>query len=105
MIYLRKLIDLTGIKFGELKVLKRDESKTTKSTSWICQCSCGRKLSIVGERLKTGKSKSCGCKRAEFKIKTLGMHGQSNTRLYRIWCGMKERCNGTNDTRCNDYQK
>lgn len=57
----RKAIDLTGKKYGELTVIKRDYSKKNP-LFWFCQCSCGKIKSISGEHLKRGISKSCGCK-------------------------------------------
>lgn len=52
--------DLTGKKIGKLTVLKRDNKK------WLCQCDCGRQVSINGgDLIRTdGKATvSCGCSR------------------------------------------
>ena len=54
------LQDLTGEVFGELLVLQRDNSKNN-NVYWICQCSCGTKVSVLGHSLKTGGTRSCGC--------------------------------------------
>ena len=61
-----KFIDLTGMVFGKLTVLKRDFSKTNK-VYWWCQCSCKDKTikSILANCLKKGNTKSCGCIRKE----------------------------------------
>ena len=54
---------------------------------------CGR---IVERPLSDGyKCKSCGCIKKEVAIKNSKnsvKHGYYKTRLYKIWCGMKERC-------------
>lgn len=57
------LIDLTGEKFGYLTVLKIDEDKRLKTNRiyWKCKCRCGREKSILGEHLRSGRTKSCGC--------------------------------------------
>lgn len=55
--------DLTGQKFSRLTVIKRDESK--KGTYWVCKCDCGKILSVRGDQLKSGNTKSCGCLNAE----------------------------------------
>jgi len=41
-----KLIDLTNQKFGKLTVLKRDLNNPKKGTYWICQCDCGKIVSL-----------------------------------------------------------
>ena len=59
--------DLTGMKFGALKVLKRHEGKTdiSKSCYWICQCDCGNIVYVEKYKLATGHTLSCGCLRKE----------------------------------------
>lgn len=55
--------DLTGKKFGKLKVLYRDQDKILKNNryvNWACQCECGRKLSVLASNLRTGNTQSCG---------------------------------------------
>src|SRR3990172_10612067 len=61
---MRKVIDLTGQRFGRLVVLNivpNDNHRTT----WLCICDCGNKHTVRGDILKRGKSKSCGCLREE----------------------------------------
>ena len=64
-----KLIDLTGLKFGKLTVLKRDDDyikpNGQHSTKWLCQCDCGNGISVRGADLKNKKTRSCGCLRKE----------------------------------------
>lgn len=55
-----KLIDLTGVTFGSLTVLKRVRPKG-KITFWKCLCKCGKKVIVQAHNLQTGNSKSCGC--------------------------------------------
>ena len=58
-------VDLTGEKFGKLKVLHRDEDVITKSgkklVAWLCQCDCGNTCTVMSANLKSGNTKSCGC--------------------------------------------
>ena len=58
-----KKIDLTGQKFGLLTALISDGKDSTGKTTWLCQCDCGNKKSITMLNLKSGNSKSCGCKK------------------------------------------
>ena len=62
-----KAKDLTGMKIGELLVIKKDIelSKEKGKPYWICQCSCGNIKSIRQDDLiKENKpTSSCGCAR------------------------------------------
>lgn len=58
------LIDLTGKQYGFLTVLKRDETKPKghqQRVYWLCKCECGSIISVAGNHLKSGHTKSCGC--------------------------------------------
>lgn len=83
--------DLTGKKFGYLTVVCQDirNGESRKRTYWNCKCVCGNITSVLASNLKRGHTRSCGCKTNSMKHKT---HGMSNTRLYKIWIGMKNRC-------------
>ena len=64
-------IDTTSLlnkRFGRLVALERDLTKPYGhgcEPYWICQCDCGKQVSILGRSLKDGKTKSCGCYRSE----------------------------------------
>lgn len=61
-------LDLKGEKFDYLKVIKMDtERSADRKLKWICKCDCGTKLSVVGARLTSGHTKSCGCKSNQIK--------------------------------------
>lgn len=60
-----KLIDLTGQTFGDLTVLERDATRKGKYVYWKCQCICGKIVSVRGQNLKSGSTKSCGCLNAK----------------------------------------
>lgn len=54
--------DLTGKKFERLTVIKKDEDR---KNHWICKCDCGNVVSVLDFYLIHGKTKSCGCYRAD----------------------------------------
>lgn len=56
--------DLTGKTFGYLTVLKVDTKKRQKGEKlkWICQCVCGKTVSVLSGDLVRGSTHSCGCK-------------------------------------------
>jgi len=56
----RKIIDLTGQRFGKWVVL--DEHKSVNgSTLWLCCCDCGTEKYVCAGSLRRGIAKSCGC--------------------------------------------
>lgn len=55
-----ELNDLTGKRFGNLVVIRRDES--SDRTKWVCKCDCGNETSVFASNLINGHTKSCGCK-------------------------------------------
>lgn len=55
----KSLIDLTGLVFGQLKVMKRVGS-CGKSPIWLCSCECGNTIVTKGVDLRRGHTISCG---------------------------------------------
>ena len=92
-------IDLTGHRFGRLTVTEFAGQSTDKQALWKCVCDCGVTTYSSSGNLRHGRMKSCGCLRKEKGIQqaqSLTKHGQYNTRLYRIWNTMKNRCQNPN---------
>lgn len=56
-------VDLTGRKFFRWTVLSY--AGFDKAAKWLCRCECGAEKTVAYQNLVTGKSKSCGCYRAE----------------------------------------
>lgn len=92
-----KRMDLTGRQFGRWTVL--EYAGYSNGVMWLCQCECGKRKEIRSDRLRYGRSTSCGCYRTEVTLKETikknTKHGMYNTRLYHIWQGMKQRCSRT----------
>ena len=65
------LIDLTGMRFGKLTVIKRTEDYVGKngyrSPKWLCKCDCGNEVSVQGGNLRNGVVKHCGCDKIKSK--------------------------------------
>jgi hypothetical protein len=97
--------DYIGKVFGRLKVLSV-HSVRNKRSYYECACNCGKTIVTRSDALKAGRTKSCGCLKKESSIqngKNKRTHGMTNTRIHRIWLGVKSRCNNTNDTAFKDY--
>ena len=58
-------MDLTGQTFGQLTVLKQAGYKVQSSgfrrLQYECKCSCGNIVTVNGNDLRTGGTRSCGC--------------------------------------------
>lgn len=81
--------DLTNKKFGRLTVVALSHKDEYRQYYWLCQCECGKMVTVRGKSLTRGTTKSCGCLIYEsHNVK----HGMKRTRLYRIWSGIKSRC-------------
>ena len=92
-----KKIDIKGKKFGRLTVTgEYRKSITSKGRDYLCVCDCGNKLFVYRGKITTGHTKSCGC-----ISKTL--NGHSNSKLYRTWWGIKERCYSQNHNSFKNY--
>lgn len=80
--------------FERLTVIGRSKVYKNKRYLWDCKCSCGNTkiFAVCGSALLSGNTKSCGCLKLELAGKATITHGLSHTRLYRIYCGMKNRC-------------
>lgn len=62
---------LKGKRFGFWTVDKRViDNKNTTNTKWICKCVCGHKKKIFAFTLRSGRTKSCGCKNVELRKQT-----------------------------------
>ena len=87
-------IDIAGQKYGRLTPLEIVERGDRRH--WLCRCDCGAEVTVMQVSLRTGNTSSCGCLRreatAEQNKKLKKTHGQTNSREYRSWKAMKNRC-------------
>ena len=56
----RRVIDLSGKKYGNLTVIRRIDSEDERIL-WECKCRCGNSIVVRGDHLKSGRVRSCGC--------------------------------------------
>lgn len=85
--------DLTGKRFGRLIVIEATDERKCECVCWICKCDCGKITHpIRSSFLKNGNTTSCGCYNYQRRIESHTTHGKSHSRLYRVYYGMKQRC-------------
>lgn len=93
--------DLTGKTFGKLTVIKRCDDHITSGgnrySMYLCKCECGNEVRVRANKLTSNHTISCGCFRKENIQAISTTHGDSHSRLYRIWAHMRDRCLNKND--------
>lgn len=95
-------VDLTGKRFALLLVQSVDHRDNGK-VFYKCLCDCGTTTIVSASALKSGNTKSCGCARGQMISEKIRIHGESNTRLFRIWIGIKNRCYNANEPSYKNY--
>lgn len=110
-----KFTDLTGMRFGNWKVLKFVGAREVgnakvKKAFWLCECQCEKKTlrEIPTDSLKSGNSKSCGCLKIKATIERSTKHGfarrgKNCSSIYHVWYEMKDRCNNPNNKQYRNY--
>lgn len=90
---------MVGKRFGMLEILERCGSTDDGRALWLCRCDCGNEL-VVPTNIIKGK-KHCGCQtkrlmseasKGRLRKNGFKIHGDSNSRLYRVFISMIDRC-------------
>lgn len=89
----RERIDMVGFSASRLTVVSFAGLNSKNEAMWNCSCECGGDKIVNGYHIRKGTIQSCGCLRREVSTARSTRHGGRQTRLYRIWCAMKARCN------------
>lgn len=88
-----------GKTFGHLTILAFDHTKTkyNKNRKYVkCKCDCGKECVVQLSNIISGNTTSCGhIKRETYKYaaESNKTHGMSKTHIFKIWQGMRYRCN------------
>jgi len=87
------LINLTGQQFGYWTVLALHPVRSSGGQArWLCSCRCDTERVVLGDSLRRGTPKSCGCFKREMLIERNWKHGLSHLRAYHCWKNMVARC-------------
>jgi len=62
----------SGTKFHKLTVLSRAKSDRSSRVVFLCRCDCGTECHVRGADLRSGHTKSCGCRRSTIARHRLG---------------------------------
>lgn len=97
-----RIIDLAGKSFGAWTVLRRGDTQHNL-TPWVCLCECGNIKEVPSDRLRSGRSRSCGCKKLENMSIANTRHGQTKSPSHISFTAMLGRCNNENDPAYDRY--
>ncbi len=93
-------IDLTGKHYGMLSIicLAKDHIQPTgrRKGRWVCACQCGNVTIAFTNKLKNGRTISCGCVYSNGKARRNFTHGTIANSLYNVWHTMIARCENSN---------
>ena len=81
----KRLIELTGKRFGKLVVIEYAGKNERRESLWRCVCDCGNESVVRGDVLRRGTTESCGCGKG---LK----HGHHKKPWYSSYKAMMERC-------------
>ena len=107
-----KKLNLIGEKYDLLTVIKEGNgyispSGKKKSKTWMCKCQCGNTTEVRTDSLKSGNTKSCGCKWRASVTKhghcKKRPHSRRSTMEYSSWQHMKARCHNPNHAEYSNY--
>lgn len=94
--------NIVGKKFNYLTVLKLLD-KTDRGFWWLCRCDCGKEVRVLGSNIIRGHNKSCGCYKIKINSEIHRKHYMIDTRIYKTWSGMKNRCLNPKNQAYKDY--
>lgn len=98
-----RLIDLSNKRFGKWLIIKQSGNSKNGAATWEAVCDCGNTGTPIGRDLRSGKTVSCGCEQKRLSKERFTTHGQTKTRLYRIWKAIHTRCNNKNIPSAKNY--
>lgn len=96
-----RAIDITGMTFGHLTVIRRVGVNSCRQAVWLCSCDCGVETTAAGKRMRSGEKRSCGCRMREGGVMPrrpivsyAGVHKRLNTDRGKATVHICVDCNG-----------
>jgi len=86
---INQLINEIGNRYGRLTVLRRAENQNGR-TRWLCHCTCGKDVEVLGASLRNGCTQSCGCFQKEKASLPIG-EAAFNHLLLQMMTGARRR--------------
>lgn len=102
-----KAIDISGQRFGRLLAVSPIES-TSVGIVWKFICDCGNEYKKLAKAVRYNPDKkSCGCLQKEIwseRCKKMNYrHGMTDSRVWKSWVSMLDRCSNPNAPKFKHY--
>lgn len=97
------LKDLKGRTFGRLLVQRFEKMNPHGKALWLCRCSCGQNVIVLGASLLSGRTVSCKCVQREQSSIRARTHGMRYSREYTSYLAAKNRCNNSRAVKYANY--
>jgi len=82
-----------GLKFHRLTVVKLHSRDAHYNKRWECLCDCGNTHIVLGDKLRSGRTKSCGCYGLELRAAAQNTADVERRRYTKkSWTAMIGRC-------------
>ena len=94
-----KEIDYVGHIFSRLKVLEKIGRTKCRQQKFLCECECGRRVTVNLNALRSGATKSCGCYRFDLMKSKCG----ANSPLFNPNLTDEDRVKGRNIPTYNEW--
>ena len=94
--------NLTGMRFGRLIAIEPVGRNKYQNVIWRCACDCGNQAFVTAANLNK-KTRSCGCLKIDLLKERSTSHNMANTKLYKVWASIKQRCTNPQNKRFSDY--
>lgn len=86
-----RIKDMKHKRFGRLTGIEYSHTDRY-GAHWLFQCDCGNQTVLNSSSVRLGRTQSCGCLLLERKKEATSTHGKANSRAYKVWVSMKQRC-------------
>lgn len=96
------MLDIVGEVFGYLTV-NEYVGRSGERNMYRCICACGQEVIAGRQNIKSGNTKSCGCKAKELQLSKRIKHGMHESRTYGVWEGMIDRCHNKSSRGYKNY--
>ena len=91
---------IKGDRYNKLIAIKFIKKDIKRNKYWLFRCDCGKEKVINISSVRNNYTKSCGCIAAKGNNKT---HGMTDSKIYHIWCGLRQRCLNKNSHKYRIY--
>lgn len=92
-----------GRVFNGVVLIKETRKNKSGARMWLSRCSCGKEFEVEGDAILRGNTKSCGCLHRKRTSEVHKTHGQSGSRIYKVWGSIKSRCSNPKNEEYHNY--